>query len=403
MRSKAISISLIVLSLLAVSALSVPVSTVSAAVLNPTSDPYGAYATGSDGPNFNENGGAGSLGASADFTADGAQHGDASANLHFAEVSATVGPQFSTAAAIADFYDTYTIHSSTLPKGTPAHIVITYFVEGTITEGGVCCVDLADGGHGSLSYEVLTGAPGQSPLDRETLNFTQAWSSGCSCPYPPTATLDTGIQAIDKDLSVGDSIVVEIELTCALGTAGAGASCSESDPVSVASTTSGVTIISAAEQAATTPALGTLLSQTTIAQGSSVSDTATLGGGTNPTGTMKFFVSTTDACPSVNGIQIGGASVVSGNGDYSSSSQTFNTPGTFYWYAVYSGNGGNNAVTSTCESLVVTPTTTSTTTTTTTTTTAYGVPEYSTPLAITVAITFLALTIVLRTRKLTDL
>ena len=378
-----------ILSLLAVSALSVPVSTASAAILNPTSDPYGAYATGSDGPNFNENGGPGSLGASADFSADGTQHGDASANLHFAKVSATTGPQFSTAAAVAEFYDTYTIHSGTLPKGTPAHIVITYFVEGSITVGGTLGVDLADGGHGDISYEVLTGAPGQSPLDSETLNFTQAWSSGCNCAYPPTASLDTGIQTIEKDVSVGDSIVVEISLTCVVGTAGAGASCSESDPVSVKSTTSGVTIISAAEQAATTPTLETLLSRTTIAQGASVSDTATLGGGTNPTGTMKFFFSTIDACPGANGIQIGGASVISGNGDYQSSSQTFNTPGTFYLYAVYSGDGGNNAVTSACESLVVTPTTTSTTTTTETTT-VRGVPEYSAPLAVTVAVTFLA-------------
>ncbi len=290
------SLCILVLSLLIFTVLSVSALKASAAVLNPTSDPYGAYSTVSDGPHFNENGGAGSLGASVDFSEDGTQHSDASANIHFAHVSATVGPQYSTASAIADFYDTYTIESSSLPTGSPAHIVITYFVEGTITMGGVCCVDLADGGHGSISYEVLTGAPGQSPLDSETLNFTQAWSSGCNCPYPPTANLDTGTQAIDKDLSVGDSIVVEIELTCAIGTAGADASCSESDPVSVTSTTSGVTIVSAAEQATTT---------------------------------------------------------------------------------------------------------TTTTVSTTETTTPHGVPEYSAPLAVTVAIAFLALSVVLRTRRIT--
>ena len=80
------------------------------------------------------------------------------------------------------------------------------------------------------------------------------------------------------------------------------------------------------------------------------------------------------------------AVTMSGDGVYPSSSQVFSITGTYYWYATYSGDSNNNPVTSACEPLVVQPTGT-------------GVPEFPTPMVITTAIAFLALSALMRTRK----
>jgi hypothetical protein len=86
-----------------------------------------------------------------------------------------------------------------------------------------------------------------------------------------------------------------------------------------------------------------------------VSDTATLSGATSTAGgTITFFVSTSSTCPNAGAIQVGSPVTVSGNGNYPSSSQTFNTPGTYYWYAAYTGDLKNKIATSACEPLTVT-------------------------------------------------
>jgi hypothetical protein len=107
------------------------------------------------------------------------------------------------------------------------------------------------------------------------------------------------------------------------------------------------------------PTLRTTLSSTTITAGGSVTDTATLAGGTiSPaaSGTITFFFTTTNVCPAVSGAtQVGGAVTVTGNGAYTSASHTFSTAGTFYYYAVYSGDANNNGAASACEPLVVNP------------------------------------------------
>jgi len=138
--------------------------------------------------------------------------------------------------------------------------------------------------------------------------------------------------------------------------------------------------------AKTTPTLTTLLSSTPITAGGSASDTATLAGGNSPTGTITFFFSTSNTCPNGTGQQVGAADTVSGNGPYSSTSQTFSITGTYYWYATYSGDANNNPVTSACEPLVVQPS-------------SVGVPEFPTPMVITTAIAFLALTVIMRKRR----
>jgi hypothetical protein len=123
----------------------------------------------------------------------------------------------------------------------------------------------------------------------------------------------------------------------------------------------------------TIPTVTTQLSQTPITAGDAVTDSATISGGSSPTGTVSFFYSSSNSCPASSGaVQIGSPIAVSGNSVYSSVSQTFLTPGTYYVYATYSGDSNNAAVTSACEPLVVTPaasTSTSSSTSTVTSTT----------------------------------
>jgi hypothetical protein len=136
-----------------------------------------------------------------------------------------------------------------------------------------------------------------------------------------------------------------------------------------------------------TPTLTTTLSTNVIIVGGSAVDSATRALGSNPTGTITFLFSTANTCPNGGATQVGTVVIVSGNGVYSSStSQTFNIAGTYYWYALYSGDTNNAGAFSACEPLTVQ-------------TTHEGVPEFPTPMLITTAISFLALAILMRTRK----
>jgi hypothetical protein len=99
--------------------------------------------------------------------------------------------------------------------------------------------------------------------------------------------------------------------------------------------------------------IGTTLSSGSIIAGGSVNDKANIAGGLSPTGTITFFWSTTDTCPTAGATQVPIPAEVNGDGTYSSISQIFNSVGLFYWYAVYSGDGNNPAATSACESLDV--------------------------------------------------
>jgi hypothetical protein len=105
------------------------------------------------------------------------------------------------------------------------------------------------------------------------------------------------------------------------------------------------------------PALTTTASAS-VPVGGSISDTAQLSGGANPTGTITFDLY------GPNDATCSGASVftstvpVAGNGSYPSASFTANAAGTYRWIASYSGDVNNGAVSGSCndanESVVVT-------------------------------------------------
>ena len=107
------------------------------------------------------------------------------------------------------------------------------------------------------------------------------------------------------------------------------------------------------------PTITTQLSSTAIPLDSSVHDTATLSGATpTATGTVTFTIYTEKTCTDRATTQISGQPVavpVSGRGSYASGSVSFDSGGTYYWEASYSGDTNNKAVTSPCtaETLVV--------------------------------------------------
>lgn len=106
-----------------------------------------------------------------------------------------------------------------------------------------------------------------------------------------------------------------------------------------------------------TTTLTTSLSSSTITAGDSFNDMATLSGGTTTaSGLIGFWYSMSDTCPGTGGIMLTSVSV-SGNGVYSSGTQTISTPGTYYLYAIYGGDENNFGSTSACEKLTVNPAT----------------------------------------------
>ncbi len=110
-----------------------------------------------------------------------------------------------------------------------------------------------------------------------------------------------------------------------------------------------------------TPTITTSLSSTAIAQGQSVTDSATLSGETPTAGgtvTYRFFSGST--C--VGSFTPVGSPVTVTNGLVPrSASQAFNTVGSYSWNATYSGDADNNRESSACEPLTVTSDSISTT------------------------------------------
>ena len=98
-------------------------------------------------------------------------------------------------------------------------------------------------------------------------------------------------------------------------------------------------------------------SATNATAGGTIQDTATLSGGTSPTGTITFQLFSDAACEN----QVGQDDVVTvnGNGDYTSAAVTVNAAGSYFWIASYSGDANNDPVSGSCgdagETSVVSP------------------------------------------------
>ena len=106
------------------------------------------------------------------------------------------------------------------------------------------------------------------------------------------------------------------------------------------------------------PSITTTLSATDVSIGTAVHDSSTLLGATSDAGgTVTYTVYTNDTCTA--GARNAGTRTVTNGVVPDSDALTFDSAGTFYWQAVYSGDAKNNGATSVCTSeiLVVRPNT----------------------------------------------
>ncbi len=107
----------------------------------------------------------------------------------------------------------------------------------------------------------------------------------------------------------------------------------------------------AGESVVVSPATPTIVTHATpsVAAGSPITDTATLAGGTAPTGTITFtlFGPNNATCTGA-AIFTSTVPVNTGNGNYTSAAFTANAAGTYRWIAAYSGDTNNVAVTTAC-------------------------------------------------------
>jgi uncharacterized repeat protein (TIGR01451 family) len=85
-----------------------------------------------------------------------------------------------------------------------------------------------------------------------------------------------------------------------------------------------------------------------VTVGSAIHDTATLSGGSNPTGTITFHLYSTSNCDPDSEIAAAMSSKPVVNGGATSDSYTPTAAGDYYWIAVYSGDADNNGVSGSC-------------------------------------------------------
>ena len=99
------------------------------------------------------------------------------------------------------------------------------------------------------------------------------------------------------------------------------------------------------------PTLTTTLSANSITAGGTAYDTSTLSGGTaSAGGTVTYSYWSNNTC-TIGQVVVGSAVTVTSGVVPNSSVATFNSAGTYYWQAVYSGDANNNGASSTCTAI----------------------------------------------------
>ncbi len=175
------------------------------------------------------------------------------------------------------------------------------------------------------------------PVATGTIDFSSYANTTCS----GTATVQTGVALVNGGANSATTTVGSNGLSYKASYVATGDvySSTTSSCVSVQAVSTGVT-------------LNTTLSTTTVVQGTSVSQSSALNGATaNATGTVSYGFYTNNSC-SANRVLAGVKNVSSAVVPQSDLVQ-FNTVGTFYWRADYSGDQFNNAVNGPCQTLSV--------------------------------------------------
>ncbi len=198
----------------------------------------------------------------------------------------------------------------------------------------------------SMTYVSATGTGWTCGVSEGTVTCTSTANIAQAGSFPPIT------------LTVTPNLAGEVSNTVSVSNNGGG----ESDPADNTDTDT-VTVLAGQDQppAPQDPNFTTISTQASNggATGSPISDTATVGGGANLTGTIVFRLYGPDDASCGNTPAFTSAPVaVNGAGGYQSPSFTPTLPGTYRWIATYSGDGNNAGAAGHCndanESVVVT-------------------------------------------------
>jgi hypothetical protein len=205
---------------------------------------------------------------------------------------------------------------------------------------------VTENGDGTFGYTTTGG------LTPSTFNL----SNGGTRTYGPDTVLPGPYTVTESTLPSGWTLK---NLACTA--TGNGTSASTSLATATASITmapEGLVDCTYTNHTNVTPAITTSLSDSTVNVGDSVHDSATLTGATADAGGTVTYTVYSDSTCTQNPVDAGTKTVTNGNVP-DSNDVTFNTAGTFFWQAVYSGDANNNGATSDCtsEKLVVKPNT----------------------------------------------
>ncbi len=192
---------------------------------------------------------------------------------------------------------------------------------------------IGTGVHAAVSVASSTG-----PLPTGTVDFNRYQNTTCS----GTATVEAGVALSSGLAQSATTTVPNTGLSYIVHYSGNG------------TYPAGDTSCQALTASSTSVTITTNLSTSTaVYAGSSIYDTSTLSGATsNASGAVTYKVYTNNSC-NAGEMSAGSGNVVNGIVGNSNSIQ-FNTPGTYYWQAVYGGDSQNNIATSTCGSEVLT-------------------------------------------------
>ena len=191
---------------------------------------------------------------------------------------------------------------------------------------------------GASVRSAVTVASSTNPTPTGTVDFNLYSNTSCT----GTPTTQTGVVLVDGSATSSATTVGAAGLSYKIHYNG------EATNVAANGVCAPLTATASAVAIATT-----LSTTTSVLPGSFVSDSAILSNATaNAGGTVTYSAYTNNLCNA--GAQSAGAFTVTNGIVPNSSSLQFNSVGTYYWQAVYSGDANNSAATSTCGSEILT-------------------------------------------------
>jgi hypothetical protein len=241
------------------------------------------------------------------------------------------------------------------PAGANGNVAPSYSISGSNTG-----LDAPD--------DVIVGFDGQLYVTNggNSVTVYAPGASGNATPVQDISGSNTGFVDVDdlgvdtsENIYVADFEAADVPIFAAGSTGNVAPEATIGGSLTGFVTPEGVVVAGPPQTSSAT--LTTQASASSISLGQSTFDTATLAGGTSPTGSMVFkLFGPNDATCSAAPAYTSPSQPVTGDGAYPSPSFAPTATGTYYWQALYSGDSNNAAITTPCGVPAETVTVTST-------------------------------------------